>query len=138
MHNCDKMRSSGCLPFLIKLLHTYPEYEDNNRPSRRERAKSLFILNNIVQHQSSVRQNKRETKVLGILWLIRQYSDFLRDVNAACQENEISSARVVGAGCRNVHLTVLPTAENLNDFIVCGKIFSLLEKIVSQSLYFRL
>ena len=138
LENCEKMRSSGCLPFLIQLLHTHPAYAEKNRPSREDRSKVLCILTNIVQKQTSDRQSRRESKVLEIIWLIQQYSDFLRDVTKAYQEQDYSSGRVKERGCKNVHITISQTGENLLDFIVCGKIFLLLEKIVSQSLYFRL
>ena len=95
------------------------------------------ILANIVQNQSSDRQSRRESKVLNMLWLIRQYSDLLRDFSRACKKHEQGGYRAQETGCKNVQITILQKRENLQDFIVCGKILIILSKKYFKLFYFR-
>ena len=120
--NCNKIRRSGCLSFLINQLHTHPTYQENNRPSQNIRMRVLNILTNIAQNQNSDPQIRRDLKVLDILWNIRQYTDLLRDFFKACESNETFSAQAKETGCKNVLITVLQEGKNLQDIIVCGKI----------------
>lgn len=137
LHGCEKMRSSGCLPFLIRQLHIHPTYEEENRPNQDTRTRVLHILTNIVQNQSSDRQSRRESKVLDILWLIRQYSDLLRDFSRACKKHEQGGDRVQETGCENVQIHLFQKRENLQDFIVCGKIIIILCQNYLKLFYFR-
>ena len=120
--NCQKIRKSGCLSFLINQLHTHPTYQEINRPSQNIRRKVLNILTNIAQNQNSDRQIRRDLKVLDLLWNIKQYSDLLRDILNVCKSNETFSAQVQETGCKKVQITLLQEGKNLQDFIVCGKI----------------
>ena len=119
--NCHKIRRSGCLPFLINQLHTHPTYQENDRPSHLVRRRVLNILTNIAQNQNNDRQTRRDLKVLGILWNIRQYTDLLRDFKA-CKSNETFYTQVQETGCKNVQIKLLQEGKNLEDIIVCGKI----------------
>ena len=78
--NCDMMRGSRCIPLLVQLLHLDPAHPANPRPSRPVRARAARSLHNIVHAHPADKHCKREAKVLKLLEVLRQYSDFLRDV----------------------------------------------------------
>ena len=78
--NCDMMRGSRCIPLLVQLLHLDPAHPANPRPSRPVRARAARSLHNIVHAHPTDKHCKREAKVLKLLEVLRQYSDFLRDV----------------------------------------------------------
>ena len=78
--NCDMMRGSRCIPLLVQLLHLDPAHPANPRPARPVRARAARSLHNIVHAHPTDKHCKREAKVLKLLEVLRQYSDFLRDV----------------------------------------------------------
>ena len=78
--NCGMMRGSRCIPLLVQLLHLDPAHPANPRPSRPVRARAARSLHNIVHAHPADKHCKREAKVLKLLEVLRQYSDFLRDV----------------------------------------------------------
>ena len=129
-YGCEQMRSSGCLPFLIQQLHIQPAYEEHCRPARDTRQRVLNILTNIVKNQSSVQRGRRESKILDILWTIRQYTDLLRDLMKAYESNSQVSARANEIGCENVKTTILKRGKNVKSVILCGKIIFILGKNV--------
>ena len=86
------------------------------------RCQALHVISNLIQHQLSDKWRKRESKVIGLLWLIRQYTDFVRDVlrfSATSGGGGVVGMR--GAGCCPVTLWVVRSAHIIN----CGR----LEKI---------
>ena len=44
------------------------------------RCQALHVISNLVEHQTSDKWRRREGKVVGLLWLMRQYTDLLRDL----------------------------------------------------------
>ena len=63
------------------------------------RCQALHVISNLIQHQLSDIWRKRE------LWLIRQYTDFLRDLSRYSGTGG-GGAVMRGAGCRPVTLWV--------------------------------
>ena len=63
------------------------------------RCQALHVISNLIQHQLSDIWRKRE------LWLIRQYTDFLRDLSRYSGTRG-GGAMMRGAGCRPVTLWV--------------------------------
>ena len=70
------------------------------------RCQALHVISNLIQHQLSDKWRKRESKVMGLLWLIRQYTDFLRDLSRYSATTGGGGAVMRGAGCRPVTLWV--------------------------------
>lgn len=64
------------------------------------RCQALHVISNLIQHQLSDIWRKRE------LWLIRQYTDFLRDLSRYSATTGGGGAVMRGAGCRPVTLWV--------------------------------
>ena len=88
--NCDMMRGSRCIPLLVQLLHLDPAHPANPRPARPVRARAARSLHNIVHAHPTDKHCKREAKVLKLLEVLRQYSDFLRDVLDAVRIDSFS------------------------------------------------
>ena len=64
------------------------------------RCQALHVISNLIQHQLSDIWRKRE------LWLIRQYTDFLRDLSRYSATTGGGGSVMRGAGCRPVTLWV--------------------------------
>ena len=104
----------GCLPYLISLLHLHPHHQAQARPDRETRCQALHVISNLINHQaSSEKRRKKESKVIGLLWLIRQYTDFLRD---------LERAGVGELGCSAVRLAAVKSS----GMIKCGEFYTLL------------
>lgn len=89
--SCIAMRQSGCLPLLIQLLHGSERDQvlSEHRSSanvkwavREARRRASQALHNIVHAHPDDRRGRREARVLRLLEQIRDYSDFLRDLDA--------------------------------------------------------
>lgn len=96
--SCLAMRQSGCLPLLIQLLHGSsqappseeggdPSVEEENRSEQRRVLRELRLrasqaLHNVVHAHPDDRQSRREARVLRLLEQIRDFCDFLRDLEA--------------------------------------------------------
>ncbi|XP_055953472.1 adenomatous polyposis coli protein-like [Argiope bruennichi] len=90
--SCIAMRQSGCLPLLIQLLHgsegdqllTEQRSSENVKWAVREaRRRASQALHNIVHAHPDDRRGRREARVLRLLEQIRDYSDFLRDLDSS-------------------------------------------------------
>ena len=104
----------GCLPYLINLLHLHPHHRAHARPDRETRCSALHVISNLINNQTtSEKRRKRESKVIGLLWLIRQYTDFLRD---------LERAGVGELGCSAVRLAAVKSS----GMIKCGEFYTLL------------
>merc|ERR1719422_2277532 len=119
--NCDMMRGSRCIPLLVQLLHLDPAHPANPRPSRPVRARAARSLHNIVHAHPADKHCKREAKVLKLLEVLRQYSDFLRDVLEAGAGSGVGKAAVRASGCRRVSIQVVEGGEKYaeQDLMVC-------------------
>lgn len=82
----------GCLPLLIQLLHGTEREQvlSEQRSSanvkwavREARRRASQALHNIVHAHPDDRRGRREARVLRLLEQIRDYSDFLRDLDAS-------------------------------------------------------
>ena len=110
----------GCLPYLISLLHLHPHHTAQARPDRETRCQALLVISNLINNQSNtVKQRKRESKVIGLLWLIRQYTDFLRDVEREAAMTVMSELEELG--CSAVRLTAVKSS----GIIKCGELSGL-------------
>ena len=94
--NSSSRLRPGCLPYLLSLLHLHPHHSAQARPDRESRCQALHVISNLINQQaSSEKRRKRESKVIGLLWLIRQYTDFLRDLErAGLEELDCSAVRL--------------------------------------------
>ncbi|XP_054706506.1 uncharacterized protein LOC129216321 [Uloborus diversus] len=90
--SCIAMRQSGCLPLLIQLLHgseqdqALPEQKSTENVKwavREARRRASQALHNIVHAHPDDRRGRREARVLRLLEQIRDYSDFLRDLDSS-------------------------------------------------------
>ncbi|GFV51492.1 adenomatous polyposis coli protein [Trichonephila clavipes] len=90
--SCIAMRQSGCLPLLIQLLHgsegdqllSEQRTSENVKWAVREaRRRASQALHNIVHAHPDDRRGRREARVLRLLEQIRDYSDFLRDLDSS-------------------------------------------------------
>ncbi|XP_035219555.1 uncharacterized protein LOC118192660 isoform X2 [Stegodyphus dumicola] len=90
--SCIAMRQSGCLPLLIQLLHgsERDQVTSDQRSSenvkwavREARQRASQALHNIVHAHPDDRRGRREARVLRLLEQIRDYSDFLRDLDSS-------------------------------------------------------
>ncbi|GFT27323.1 adenomatous polyposis coli protein [Nephila pilipes] len=90
--SCIAMRQSGCLPLLIQLLHgsegdqllSEQRSSENVKWAVREaRRRASQALHNIVHAHPDDRRGRREARVLRLLEQIRDYSDFLRDLDSS-------------------------------------------------------
>ena len=114
--NSSPRLRAGCLPYLISLLHLHPHHRAQARPDRESRCQALHVISNLINHQAgSDKRRKRESKVIGLLWLIRQYTDFLRDLEreAAMMER----AGMVELGCSAVRLAAVKSSGTIK----CGE-----------------
>ena len=84
--------SIGCLPLLIQLLHGTDREQvlSEQRSSanvkwavREARRRASQALHNIVHAHPDDRRGRREARVLRLLEQIRDYSDFLRDLDSS-------------------------------------------------------
>ncbi|XP_077538343.1 uncharacterized protein LOC144150852 isoform X3 [Haemaphysalis longicornis] len=96
--SCLAMRQSGCLPLLIQLLHGSsaqqqqpcegePSEEEERQPEQRRVLRELRLrasqaLHNVVHAHPDDRQSRREARVLRLLEQIRDFCDYLRDLEA--------------------------------------------------------
>ena len=81
------------------------------------RCQALHVISNLIQHQLSDKWRKRESKVIGLLWLIRQYTDFVRDL-LRFYATSGGGAVMRGAGCCPVTLWVVRSTHIIN----CGRL----------------
>ena len=106
--NCDMMRGSRCIPLLVQLLHLDPAHPANPRPARPVRARAARSLHNIVHAHPTDKHCKREAKVLKLLEVLRQYSDFLRDVLEAVRRGvtvfPITCILITVENCKTIDL----------------------------------
>ena len=91
-----QLRQAGCLPLLTARLHPVPPAP---RPPPRTRARLLAATSNLVAGRAG-RAGRREARVLGLLWLARQYTDLLRDLQCAGPAGLPALVR----GCRPVRV----------------------------------
>ena len=67
----------------------------------------------LINNQTSEKRRKRESKVIGLLWLIRQYTDFLRDL----EREAAMMVRAGQLGCSAVRLAAVKSSGILK----CGE-----------------
>lgn len=112
---------TGCLPLLIQLLHgatekeasspTEESAEEQRRVMRELRLRASQALHNVVHAHPDDKHSRREARVLRLLEQIRDFCDYLRDIEACIAESNqngeleaISSTPVrcecCSAGCR--------------------------------------
>ncbi|KAK8785388.1 hypothetical protein V5799_008249 [Amblyomma americanum] len=93
--SCLAMRQSGCLPLLIQLLHgnsqqSEGESEESQAEQRRVvrelRLRASQALHNVVHAHPDDRQSRREARVLRLLEQIRDFCDYLHDIEACIAE----------------------------------------------------
>lgn len=94
--SCLAMRQSGCLPLLIQLLHGTTERDESSpsveseierhRVIRELRLRASQALHNVVHAHPDDKHSRREARVLRLLEQIRDYCDYLRDVEACVVE----------------------------------------------------
>lgn len=93
--SCLAMRQSGCLPLLIQLLHgsDQPQEGDSQesqaeqrRVVRELRLRASQALHNVVHAHPDDRQSRREARVLRLLEQIRDFCDYLHDLEACIAE----------------------------------------------------
>ncbi|CAN7983166.1 unnamed protein product [Ixodes hexagonus] len=95
--SCIAMRQSGCLPLLIQLLHgaaqndgsspTEESLEEQRRVIRELRLRASQALHNVVHAHPDDKHSRREARVLRLLEQIRDFCDYLRDVEACIVES---------------------------------------------------
>lgn len=95
--SCIAMRQSGCLPLLIQLLHgaaqkegsspTEESAEEQRRVIRELRLRASQALHNVVHAHPDDKHSRREARVLRLLEQIRDFCDYLRDVEACIVES---------------------------------------------------
>ena len=80
------------------------------------RCQALHVISNLINNQThSDKRRKRESKVIGLLWLTRQYTDFIRDVT---RDGDMMARTAVGElGCSPVRLM----AVKCSGIIKCGE-----------------
>ena len=78
------------------------------------RCQALHVISNLVQHQPSDKWRRREGKVVGLLWLMRQYTDLLRDVTRSVRG---AGARLRDHGCEPLRLWVVRGSHTIH----CGE-----------------
>ena len=71
------------------------------------------MISNLVEHQTSDKWRRREGKVVGLLWLMRQYTDLLRDTARAHRQPHPGTL----ATCDPVTLWVVKSEHT----IMCGE-----------------
>ncbi|XP_064470674.1 uncharacterized protein LOC135385335 isoform X2 [Ornithodoros turicata] len=96
--SCIAMRQSGCLPLLIQLLHggskkrdTTVQAEEETCTEQRQvirelRSRAGQALHNVVHAHPDDKRGRREARVLRLLEQIRDYCDYLRDMEAGIVE----------------------------------------------------
>lgn len=93
--SCIAMRQSGCLPLLIQLLHgSNQQQEGESQESQAEqrrvvrelRLRASQALHNVVHAHPDDRQSRREARVLRLLEQIRDFCDYLHDLEACIAE----------------------------------------------------
>lgn len=93
--SCLAMRQSGCLPLLIQLLHgSNQQQEGESQESQAEqrrvvrelRLRASQALHNVVHAHPDDRQSRREARVLRLLEQIRDFCDYLHDLEACIAE----------------------------------------------------
>ncbi|KAG0418766.1 hypothetical protein HPB47_004602, partial [Ixodes persulcatus] len=95
--SCIAMRQSGCLPLLIQLLHgaaekeasspTEENAEEQRRVMRELRLRASQALHNVVHAHPDDKHSRREARVLRLLEQIRDFCDYLRDIEACIAES---------------------------------------------------
>ena len=112
-NSASRLRA-GCLPYLINLLHLHPHHRAQARPDRETRCQALHVISNLINNNNvSEKRRKRESKVIGLLWLIRQYTDFLRDL----EREAAMMVRAGQLGCSAVRLAAVKSS----GIIKCGE-----------------
>ncbi|XP_075548424.1 uncharacterized protein LOC142582503 isoform X4 [Dermacentor variabilis] len=93
--SCLAMRQSGCLPLLIQLLHGSSQQQEGDsqesqteqrRVVRELRLRASQALHNVVHAHPDDRQSRREARVLRLLEQIRDFCDYLHDLEACITE----------------------------------------------------
>lgn len=77
------------------------------------RCQALHVISNLVEHQTSDKWRRREGKVVGLLWLMRQYTDLLRDLARTHRQHHTPTL----ATCDPVTLWVVKSEHT----IMCGE-----------------
>ena len=114
--NSSSRLRAGCLPYLISLLHLHPHHTSQARPDRETRCQALLVISNLINNQTNTdKRRKRESKVIGLLWLIRQYTDFLRDVEREAAMRVMTELEELG--CSAVRLAAVKSS----GIIKCGE-----------------
>ena len=82
------------------------------------RCQALHVISNLINNQTqSDKRRKRESKVIGLLWLVRQYTDFMRDTLVASEDNMVLRTAVGELGCSPVRLAAI----KCSGIIKCGE-----------------